>query len=117
VVGEFVVLVVVVLKVLVDVLERVKLRLLVLPSLFWFTMGMELFCWLMVQLVKMVFDTSRGMMKMMRNEKYQAIMTATVTRMGCLIQFEYLHSSPAANINAMQISKTKTVYAIVKLLL
>jgi len=71
----------------------------------------------MVQLVKMVFDTSNGMMKMMRNEKYQAIMTATVTRMGCLIQFEYLHSSPAANINAMQISKTKTVYAIVKLLL
>lgn len=71
----------------------------------------------MVQLAKMVLDTSSGMMKMMRKEKYQAINTAIVTKMGCLIQFEYLHSNPAASMKAMQISKTKTVYAIVKLLL
>ena len=38
----------------------------------------------------MVFDTSRGMMKMMRKEKYQAIKTASVTKTGCLIQSEYL---------------------------
>ena len=47
----------------------------------------------MVQLVKMVLDTSSGMMKMIRKEKYQAINTAIVTKMGCLIQFEYLGSS------------------------
>lgn len=45
---------------------------------------------LRVQLVKMVLDTSRGMMKMMRKEKYQAVRTASVTNTGCLIQLEYL---------------------------
>ena len=43
-----------------------------------------------VQLVKMVLDTSRGMMKMIRKEKYQAVRTASVTNTGCLIQLEYL---------------------------
>ena len=47
----------------------------------------------MVQLVKIVLDTSSGMMKMIRKEKYQAINTAIVTKMGCLIQFEYLNGS------------------------
>jgi len=64
---------------------------------------------LLVQLAKMVFDTSSGIIKIMRNEKYQAVSTARVTKTGCLIQFEYLHSKTAAKRNAMQISKTKTV--------
>ena len=38
-----------------------------------------------------VFDTSNGMMRTMRNEKYQATRTARVTRTGCRIQFEYLN--------------------------
>ena len=41
----------------------------------------------------MVFDTSRGMMKIIRKEKYQATKTARVTKTGCLIQFEYLDNS------------------------
>lgn len=61
-----------------------------------------------VQLVNMVLDTSRGMMKMMRNEKYQAVNTASVTRIGCLIQFEYLHSNTAAKTKAIQRSNKKT---------
>lgn len=62
-----------------------------------------------VQLVKMVLDTSRGMMKMIRKEKYQAVRTASVTNTGCLIQLEYLHNNTAASMKAMQTSKTKTV--------
>lgn len=67
-----------------------------------------------MQLVKIVFDTSSGMMKMMRNEKYHAVRTATVTNTGCLITFEYLHSNTAASKKAMQMSKMKTVYAMVR---
>ena len=44
----------------------------------------------MVQLLYIVFDTSRGMINIMRKEKYQATRTAKVTKTGCLIQFEYL---------------------------
>lgn len=71
--------------------------------------------WLSVQLVKMVLETSRGMMKMMRKEKYQAVSTANVTNTGCLIQLEYLHNKAAASIKAMQTSKAKTVYAMLQI--
>jgi len=60
----------------------------------------------------MVFDTSRGMMKMIRKEKYQAVRTASVTKTGCLIQFEYLHNKAAEMINAVITSKTNREYAI-----
>ena len=72
----------------------------------------------------MVFDTSSGMMKIIRKEKYQAIRTASVTSTGCLIQFEYLdnckvnqriglvqdlphlHNNAAEMMNAVMMSKT-----------
>jgi hypothetical protein len=38
----------------------------------------------------MVEETSSGMTKMMRSEKYQAVSTASVTSTGWRIQFEYL---------------------------
>jgi len=65
-----------------------------------------------VQLVKMVLETSRGMMKIMRNEKNQAVKTARVTSKGCLIMLEYLHNKTAASTKAIQISNIKTAYAI-----
>jgi len=71
------------------VVARLEVRLLNISSLMVVT-GSVLFGRLRVQLVKMVLDTSRGMMKMMRNEKYQAVRTANVTRTGCRIQLEYL---------------------------
>ena len=37
-----------------------------------------------------MLDTSRGMISMMRKEKYHVIRTARVTSTGCLIQLEYL---------------------------
>jgi len=61
---------------------------------------------------KMVLDTSRGMMKMIRNEKYQATKTARVTMTGCRIQLEYLHNKDAASTNANRTSVMKRVYAI-----
>jgi len=98
----------VVVVVVVVVVARLEVRLLNISSLMVVT-GSVLLGRLRVQLVKMVLDTSRGMMKMMRNEKYQAVRTANVTRTGCRIQLEYLHSKTAANTKAMQMSKTKTV--------
>lgn len=56
----------------------------------------------------MVLETSRGMMKMMRNEKYHAVKTARVTSTGCRIQLEYLHNKAAARTKAMQMSNIKT---------
>ena len=48
--------------------------------------------WVQLLFTKMVFDTSRGIMKMIRNEKYHATKTARVTKTGCRIQLEYLKS-------------------------
>ena len=61
-----------------------------------------------VQLVKMVLDTSRGMMKMIRKEKYQAVRTASVTNTGCLIQLEYLRRK-SENVSLYQDSEAATV--------
>jgi len=52
----------------------------------------------------MVEDTSKGMMKMMRKEKYQAVSTDNVTRTGCLNQLLYLYSKQAARIKVIHTS-------------
>lgn len=44
-------------------------------------------------------ETSSGRIKIIRNEKYQATRTATVTIIWCLSQFPYLYSKPAAKQN------------------
>jgi len=68
--------------------------------------------WVQLLVTKMVFDTSRGIMKMIRNEKYHATRTARVTKTGCRIQLEYLHNKDAASTNANRTSVMKRVYAI-----
>jgi len=60
----------------------------------------------------MVLDTSRGIISMMRKEKYQVMRTARVTSTGCLIQLEYLHSKTAERRNATQTSVMNTEYAM-----
>ena len=44
-------------------------------------------------------ETSSGRIKIIRNEKYQATRTATVTIIWCFSQFPYLYSKPAAKQN------------------
>lgn len=44
-------------------------------------------------------ETSSGRTKIIRNEKYQATRTATVTMIWCFNQFPYLYSKPAAKQN------------------
>ena len=82
----------------------------------------------------MVLDTSSGIIKIMRKEKYHVIRTARVTRTGCLIQLEYLemeiisnmlkvttldsrlpylHNKAAARISATHTSVRNIEYAIV----
>jgi len=68
--------------------------------------------WVQLLFTKMVFDTSRGIMKIIRNEKYHATKTTRVTKTGCRIQLEYLHNKDAASTNANRTSVMKRVYAI-----
>jgi len=49
---------------------------------------------------------------MIRKEKYHATRTARVTKIGCLIQLEYLHNNAAEMINAVITSKINRAYAI-----
>lgn len=52
----------------------------------------------------MVEETSKGMIKMMRKEKYHAVSTDNVTRTGCLNQLLYLYNKQAARIKVIHTS-------------
>jgi len=63
----------------------------------------------------MVDDTSRGITNIISREKYQAMSTAKVTRIGCCFQFAYLHNNAAAARKAMRRSHTNMELAILAL--
>ena len=73
------------LEVVVDVVEVVVVEISVLVEIVSGSTEEQLV------LVNKLLDTSRGMMKTIKEEKYQATRTARVTNTGCRIQFEYLN--------------------------
>ena len=73
------------LEVVVDVIEVVVVEISVLVEIISGSTEEQLV------LVNKLLDTSRGMMKTIKEEKYQATRTARVTNTGCRIQFEYLN--------------------------